>query len=100
VALSIRQVLLYPGGIGLVLASTKTSGSERRIALPGPMHRRPDRSSQPARARTRGHPSGLAGDGLVFTTRHGRLINSANVNRDFKALLESGRAYARSGFTT
>jgi integrase len=87
--LSIRQTLQYiPGGSGLVLAPTKTASSERRIALPGPCidaltaHR--DRQDHERNATGAAWPE----TGLVFTTRHGGLLNPANVNRDFKALLK------------
>ncbi|WP_440064734.1 tyrosine-type recombinase/integrase [Streptosporangium sp. OZ121] len=87
--LTIRQTLQYiPGGTGLVLAPTKTVNSERRIALPGSCidalteHReRQERERETVGA-------AWPETGLVFTTRHGGMINPANVSRDFKALLQ------------
>ncbi|MFG1876376.1 site-specific integrase [Sphaerisporangium sp. NPDC049003] len=87
--LTIRQALQYiPGGIGLILAPTKTVNSERRIALPGPCidALTTDREHQKHKREAIG--AAWPETGLVFTTRHGGMINPANVNRDFKALLQ------------
>jgi integrase len=85
--LTIRQTLQYiPGGTGLVLAPTKTVNSERRIALPSSCI---DALTE-HRERQEREAIGAAwpDTGLVFTTRHGGMINPANVSRDFKALLQ------------
>ncbi|MEW2588407.1 tyrosine-type recombinase/integrase [Streptomyces virginiae] len=85
---SIRRTLQRTQTGGLTTIPTKTRASERRIALPSEcIHSLKERRE--GQEGERGSAAGGRRDsGLVFTTQAGGPIDSANLNRSFRALLD------------
>ncbi len=85
---SIRRTLQRTQTGGLTTMPTKTRASERRIALPSECihllkeHREGQEGERESAA------EGRKDSGLVFTTQTGGPIDPANLNRNFRALLD------------
>ncbi|MGW2667922.1 tyrosine-type recombinase/integrase [Streptomyces sp. NPDC001272] len=84
---SIRRTLQRTQTGGLTALPTKTRASERRIALPGESIRSLKEHHE-AQEGEREAAEGWKDNGLVFSTPAGGPIDPANLNRNFRALLD------------